>query len=218
MPDSGFAVAPMIRRCISNFTRAAADPIPPVAVEIWEKRVAQSTGAKAAPAVAGPPRSSGGVEYTPAQEQTTGFYSSKLPAPLVWPEFDQSRKPGKDASSFLDRPFDSINMIGEYPHIRSQYSILKDPHIYWDQQGRREYGEVLFDHDNFTDIWGIGPEMDPAIPRRALMRVAAYVAGLLALVAVWDPQSRVPWVIIHSSRRQKSIRLTACVFSLAQTL
>ena len=50
--------------------------------------------------------------------------------------------------------------------------------------------------DNFTDVWGIGPEMDPAVPGRALFKFAAYVAVVIGLVWIWDPESHVLWVYL----------------------
>lgn len=74
-----------------------------------------------------------------------------------------------------------------------QYATLRDPYSYWDMQGRRNYGEVVYDHDEMTDVWGIGPEMDARGPIRSWLTMAAYTLGVLGLVWLWDPQSKAPW-------------------------
>lgn len=84
-----------------------------------------------------------------------------------------------------------------------QYANLKDPYKYWDQQGnfffnyssgRRNYGEILYDHDNITDIWGIGSGAHASFARKSAYTFMAYVGLVLGLVWLWDPASQAKWV------------------------
>lgn len=65
--------------------------------------------------------------------------------------------------SFRAIEFDdqTIAPTGDYPRdIPLQWTQLKDPFKYWDQQGRRNFGEIIHDHDHFTDWLGPGPVVD----------------------------------------------------------
>ena len=67
--------------------------------------------------------------------------------PLHYPKFDQSKRSiqvtGLDSFRTINNiPFDIDSPIGNYPRLQQQWTSLKDPLHYWDQQGRRNYGEV----------------------------------------------------------------------------
>jgi hypothetical protein len=60
--------------------------------------------------------------------------------------------------------------------------------------GRRNYGELIYDHDNFTDIWGTGPaEFDASIARKSLYTMAGWVGLVFGLLWLWDPAKQVKW-------------------------
>lgn len=158
--------------------------------------------------------------YTPQAEAVTGFLKGadrkpyKLPAPLTWPEHDQtrpsiqelSRITNTDAStlayphggfrySYPEEAIGSVKLTkGGYPKIPEQYAVLRDPHTYWDVQGRRNYGELLSDHDNFTEVWGIGPEMNTKLPQLAMLKMMVYIVGISGLIYIWGPEGHAYWV------------------------
>lgn len=80
--------------------------------------------------------------------------------------------------SFIDLSFDDISNspIGGYPRLKNTFTALKNPNIYWDKQGRRNYGEALHEMDNFTDMMGIGVEQSPAHGLKLLAQAAGFVA------------------------------------------
>ncbi|KAJ3173135.1 hypothetical protein HDU88_004594 [Geranomyces variabilis] len=170
--------------------RAPADTKPPVAAEVW-------TAEKSTPSTPSlPPYDAGAVLshplYTPAAKPNTGI--GALHAPLKWPEYDQ-RVPSSESSGLPSPPnwhdagFDvaATAPIGDYPHVRPQFAILRDPYKYWDQQGRREYGEVLYDHDQYTEVWSIGPEVHWWQPAKHSLQLLAMVFAMGAVVHWWDP-------------------------------
>jgi hypothetical protein len=160
------------------------DHTTPVAVDLWLKK----NSAKQPDVFKHP-------QYIPLNEEATGLVNKPG---LVWPEFDQSRGVDpKKPNSYLFRPYDDneTSPIGDYPRITPQFASLRDPFKYWDQQSRRNFGEILYDHDNFTDSWGIGVEMDPAHPRKALFKFTAFFATLVGLIVLWNPEKHAPWVL-----------------------
>ncbi|KAI8904082.1 hypothetical protein EDD86DRAFT_272046 [Gorgonomyces haynaldii] len=178
---------------VRSYSKAPFDPLQKVGVELWE----ESLGAKIEPK---DPKMFEHPLYTPPTEAVTGFGTKELPKPLVWPEYDQFKKndvqfPDGGPSTVSARRFDNDeeSPIGGYPRIEPQYAVLRNPYTYWDQQGRRNYGEVLYDHDNFTDAWGIGAEQNAKFAFKSMGRVALYLAALTALIALWDPSKHAPW-------------------------
>lgn len=132
--------------------------------------------------------------YTPAAKPYTGIGPLKFP--LKYPEFDQkslssqaSGLPSPGAWRFV--PFDDAKSapIGDYPAVVPQWAQLKDPHTYWDKQGRRNYGDILYDHDNFTDYLSIGPEIHWWTPFQGFLRTCGLIALGSVLVILWNPKS-----------------------------
>lgn len=115
--------------------------------------------------------------------------------PLKWPEYDQ-KTPSMEESglpsppNWHDKGFDDAETapIGDYPRIRSQFAQLRDPFKYWDQQGRRDYGEILYDHDQYTDMWSIGPEVHWWEPFKHSVKLLGVIAAMGACVHWWDPE------------------------------
>jgi hypothetical protein len=52
--------------------------------------------------------------------------------------------------------------------------------------------------DNFTEIWGIGPEQSTTNARNALMRSVGFILAIAGMVYVWDPASHRQWVLIFN--------------------
>jgi hypothetical protein len=73
--------------------------------------------------------------------------------------------------------------------LKATYAILKDPHSYWDVQGRRNYGEIIHDQDMFTDVWGIGPEQDSSFGFKLLAQAVGFVSLVCLGVWVWNPEN-----------------------------
>ncbi|KAJ3015951.1 hypothetical protein HKX48_004290 [Thoreauomyces humboldtii] len=171
--------------------RVPAEPVKGVAAEIWSTK--QKGGALPPPSVPAqdPEAFLQHPLYTPAAKVQTGL--GPVVAPLVWPEYDQ-RTPSSESSGLPSPPnwhdagFDvaATAPIGDYPHVRPQFAQLRDPFKYWDQQGRRNYGEIMYDHDNFTEIFSIGPEVHWWQPAKHSLQFLAVVAGMAACVHWWD--------------------------------
>ncbi|KAI8927551.1 hypothetical protein BC831DRAFT_451853 [Entophlyctis helioformis] len=131
--------------------------------------------------------------YTPPLNPDTSI--GPLIKPLHYPEFDQRKNYWTDTGV---RGYDSINdyrfedpkqaLIGQYPDVTPQFATLRDPYAYWDQQGRRNFGEILYDHDNLTHIWGIGHTVHWWVPVVTSARVFGFLAFLATLVYVWDTE------------------------------
>ncbi|TPX44723.1 hypothetical protein SeMB42_g04237 [Synchytrium endobioticum] len=82
----------------------------------------------------------------------------------------------------------TINRYCDYPRdVPMQWTQLRDPYKYWDQQGRRNYGEIMYDHDNYTDFLGIGPEVHWYVPFMGMMKVFGFIALVAFGVAWYDP-------------------------------
>ena len=122
-----------------------------------------------------------------------------LQRPLHFPEWDQ-RVPSMQASglasppTWTDIPYDSPatrdSPIGPYPRLERQWTALRDPFKYWDQQGRRSYGEVLYDHDNFSDQWSPGPVEHYGGALLGTAKTFGLIGFLSFLVYLWDPESK----------------------------
>ncbi|KAJ3219152.1 hypothetical protein HDU67_002485 [Dinochytrium kinnereticum] len=166
----------------------------PSASEIWTARNspdhASSTGApeKDADALLQ------GSLYTPRSKLDISL--GPLAFPLKWPEYDQGLKPngglphigtppGYDPATF-DAPDNPPP--GGYPNIPHQWTQLKDPYKYWDQQGRRTYGDVLHRYDNLTDEWGIGPNVSPWFGLKKSAQAALLIGVVTFGVALWSPE------------------------------
>ncbi|KAJ3417445.1 hypothetical protein HDV05_003309 [Chytridiales sp. JEL 0842] len=186
------SVTPKYDRPYDPSLRTPIEPLKPVASEIWTNQRAPQKREEL------PPADSDALFahpfYTPQAKPQTGL--GPLIEPLHWPEFDQSRPttqstPGLNSPPAIkvadwDHPTDSP--IGDYPRMPIQYTALKDPFGYWDQQGRRNYGEVVHEHHNLLDEWSIGPEVSGWVHFKATMQVFAFI-GLMGFgVAVWDPE------------------------------
>jgi len=171
--------------------RAPPDTYAPAAAEIWSGITGKN-----------PPPSFKETQndyfqdslYTPPAKPYTGIGPIKFP--LKYPEFDQ--KTLSSQASGLPAPgawravsFDDPNTapIGQYPKIEPQWTQLKDPHQYWDKQGRRNYGDILYDHDNFTDYISIGPEIHWWLPFQGFLKAVGLIALGSGLVILWDPRS-----------------------------
>ncbi|KAJ3128813.1 hypothetical protein HK101_005332 [Irineochytrium annulatum] len=138
--------------------------------------------------------------YTPPQkfDLSLGHSVDKLLPPLKWPEYDQSEPSDKQRPdlyyTYGHYEFDdaSKSHIGDYPRLPMQWNALKDPYKYWDQQGRRNFGEVMQDHDHMTDEWtAAAPMMDPW-PVFRNMCITWGAIGLVAFtVAWWDPSEHI---------------------------
>ncbi|KAI8820726.1 uncharacterized protein EV422DRAFT_529901 [Fimicolochytrium jonesii] len=171
--------------------KAAPEPLRKTGVELWSEK--QAPGQEASPI---PEQDADELFshplYTPPARPQTGI--GPVQAPLKWPEWDQSL-PSHQASglpsppTYYDAGFDdpATAPIGDYPHVKPQFALLRNPFGYWDQQGRRDYGEILYDHDQFTDIWSIGPEVHWWEPFKHAAQVLAAIAGMGVLVHWWDP-------------------------------
>ncbi|TPX40572.1 hypothetical protein SeLEV6574_g06546 [Synchytrium endobioticum] len=110
--------------------------------------------------------------YIPLAQPKTGL--GPIIPPLKWPEYDQSVL--------------SAQQSGDYPRdVPMQWTQLRDPYKYWDQQGRRNYGEIMYDHDNYTDFLGIGPEVHWYVPFMGMMKVFGFIALVAFGVAWYDP-------------------------------
>jgi hypothetical protein len=137
--------------------------------------------------------------YTAPDIPSTGV--GELIYPLNMPGYDQAT-PSREASGlpnhWTDVDFDAGHPqpIGEYPVLARQWTSLRDPHTYWDKQGAREYGQVLQDHDTFTDAMGIDHEEHWSV----LLRPWAWTFGTITLMSVlvgmWDPSAHKPAVCI----------------------
>ena len=136
--------------------------------------------------------------YTPPAKVDTAIRS--LPKPLKYPDYDQIKPlwtktgvAGLDSINDhrFEKPEDSL--IGGYPKIEPQFALLRNPYAYWDQQGRRNYGEIVYDHDNLTDIWGIGPETHWYIPVVATLKTFGFLGFVSLCVYFWDSESRNPF-------------------------
>ncbi|KAJ3275155.1 hypothetical protein HDV01_001294 [Terramyces sp. JEL0728] len=181
--------------------RADPDPIFPVGFQIWEQ---QQTGKpkEYKPQVNEKEDFLVHPLYTPPAETNTGFESplDKLPKPLHFPEYDQSTPPVQKIGKDFPNGWSNVSFgnaaedpIGTYPRLEKQYAILKDAHSYWDQQDRRNYGEIVQDNDTITNIWGIGVERSMG----AYLKGLAGAAGLLGFVAfgvyLYSPEKHVLW-------------------------
>ncbi|TPX32682.1 hypothetical protein SmJEL517_g04185 [Synchytrium microbalum] len=133
--------------------------------------------------------------YIPLAQPKTGL--GTIIPPLKWPVYDQSVLSAQQSnlpspprwwySEFGNREMDPI---GDYPRdVPMQWTQLRDPYKYWDQQGRREYGEIMYDHDNYTDFLGIGPEVHWWVPFMGMMKAFGFI-GLVAFGVAWyDPSA-----------------------------
>jgi hypothetical protein len=171
--------------------KAKPDPLIPPAIELWELKHQKPVPAE--------PQTDPLFDhelYTPHATPSTRITLHK---PLHFPRYDQSKRSVQDSFTSIatidNRPFDIDPPIGEYPKLVQQWTSLKDPFGYWDRQGRRNYGEILHDMDNFTDIWSIGAEQSPTHARRALFRSVGFVLVVCGLVYAWDPAKHALWVL-----------------------
>ncbi|KAJ3286790.1 NADH dehydrogenase 1 beta subcomplex subunit 8 ndufb8 [Borealophlyctis nickersoniae] len=109
--------------------------------------------------------------------------------PLHYPEYDQSfsRIPLAlwEPHKFPDHGFEPI---GDYPNLPVQFAELRDPWKYWDQQGRRNYGEILHPKAHLIDEWSLGPFEDWKEPLKYTLQSFGYMALLCIAVVWWDPE------------------------------
>ncbi|KAL2912063.1 hypothetical protein HK105_208492 [Polyrhizophydium stewartii] len=212
----------MIARSLVRAARLSRQPLPtPVGLRAYGSYIGEGTNPKLAPperpepvaatiwtnkhVKPAPPKAESNPDdlfyhpmYTPPLKNDTAV--GPLIKPLHYPEFDQIKdywtKTGIASYDSvydlrLEKPQDSF--IGDYPKITPQYSWIRDPYAYWDQQGRRDYGEILYDHDNFTDAWGFGPTYHWYIPVVTTSRVLGALAFGAGLLYLWNPAERA-WI------------------------
>jgi len=67
-----------------------------------------------------------------------------------------------------------------------QYAELRDPYKYWDQQNRRDFGEIMYDHANTVGIMTPGPLDDGYTHYMHVLKFAAVVVGVYALFEVLE--------------------------------
>ncbi|KAJ3103360.1 hypothetical protein HDU97_010198 [Phlyctochytrium planicorne] len=168
----------------------------PSGSELWTAKNVPGYVNKGLPPAEDPDRLLDGPLYTPRAKLDVTL--GPLISPLKWPEYNQRNgRPnaglphinmlaGYDPTTYdrIDNP-----PPGGYPDIPHQWTQLKDPLKYWDQQGRREYGEVLHRYDNLSDEWGVGAEISPWYPLMKTAQVAAVIAGVTLALAWWDPEA-----------------------------
>ncbi|EGF81675.1 hypothetical protein BATDEDRAFT_34915 [Batrachochytrium dendrobatidis JAM81] len=133
-------------------------------------------------------------QYTPPPKVSTSI--GPLVGPLHMPEFDQSKQMWTETGvrswdSLADFRFENAkdSLIGDYPRIEPQFAWIRDPYSYWDQQGRRNFGEVLYDNDQFTDAWGIGPASDWWQPTVTAAVIFGFIGILVSMAYLWDTDS-----------------------------
>ncbi|KAI9340655.1 hypothetical protein DFJ73DRAFT_844616 [Zopfochytrium polystomum] len=164
--------------------RAPEDPIDLSAGELWTHR---QVGTPQATIFEDP-------LYTPPTKEQTGI--GPLLKPLHFPEYDQKRPTTKEnpkmSRLYAYRPYEFGHVddpIGDYPRLPYQWAHLRDPYKYWDQQGRRNYGEVIQDQANNADLFAYaGPAPHPGQFVRMYLQLFAAVFGVYTLIAWWDPE------------------------------
>ncbi|KAJ3119865.1 hypothetical protein HK100_000124 [Physocladia obscura] len=175
--------------------RAEADAVAPSAAELWTQRqgapAANAHQDDEADALFAHPL------YTPPAAPDVSLGPLAPGRGLQWPEFDQggllaSTNPRVPSPPRQDPGFASFDdpleaQIGAYPRVPQQFSELKDPFAYWDQQARRNYGDVLDDQFLQLNQWSHGPAPNPRIYVAAIVGVLALLAGVFAAVSAWDP-------------------------------
>ena len=186
------------------------DPLKEPASALWptEADIAESTKTHSAIPKTLPPHPSSAPDfaffqhplYIPLAQPKTGL--GPIIPPLKWPEYDQSVLSAQQSNlpspprwwyrEFGDRENDPI---GDYPRdVPMQWTQLRDPYKYWDQQGRRNYGEIMYDHDNYTDFLGIGPEVHWWVPFMGMMKAFGFIALVTFGVAWYDPSAHMYFV------------------------
>ncbi|KAI8617765.1 hypothetical protein BC830DRAFT_1112196, partial [Chytriomyces sp. MP71] len=114
---------------------------------------------------------------------------------MQWPELDQN---GLLASKVIASPpsadpklaqfEDPLHApIGAYPRITHQFTELKDPYKYWDQQGRRNYGDILHDQELQMNHLSHGPGHAPGPYVATIGGVLAGFALLFGAIHSWNP-------------------------------
>jgi hypothetical protein len=101
--------------------------------------------------------------FTPSSTPDQGL--GPMVKPLHFPEYDQSvlsfqqtGLPSPPAWEYAEIENRLDEPVGDYPRfVPMQYSLLKDPYVYWDQQNRRNFGEILYANDQMTNVWSPGP-------------------------------------------------------------
>ncbi|KAJ3212743.1 hypothetical protein HDU82_007124 [Entophlyctis luteolus] len=180
----------------ANAPAADPEPLHPSASEIWSRSQLPSQKPLSRDDVISDDDIFAHPLYTPAAKPFIGI--GKLLGPMQYPEYDQSgflagnnpnikSPPGPDVAvntfeDALEAP------IGDYPRIPHQWTELKDPFKYWDQQGRRNYGDILADQELQMNQWTHGPA---TAVRPAIIVVGGFLfamAGLFAAISAWDPE------------------------------
>ena len=139
--------------------------------------------------------------YTPIDPPHTGL--GPLISPMKWPEYDQSMLSAQQMNlptppywNYVEIEDRESAPIGDYPrHIPMQYAVLRDPFKYWDQQMRRNFGEVMYDHDEITDVWGPGPEVAWQKPLKLSLSFFTPFLILGALFYAVDLDSEPWWMV-----------------------
>ncbi|KAJ3052503.1 hypothetical protein HK097_006142 [Rhizophlyctis rosea] len=180
---------------LSQNVRAAPDRYMselPSAAELWTRR--HMTEEQKRPVI--PPIKPENVFqhplYTPLEPVPVGI--GPLVHPLKWPEYDQSKLSRQDSglrNGWYYKDFEDYTNapIGDYPVMKLQWTELKDPFKYWDQQGRRNYGDILPDNAHQTDEWSVGPLIHLDTYYESWRKIAMMLAGMVVFVLWLDPAS-----------------------------
>ncbi|KAI8814386.1 hypothetical protein BJ742DRAFT_864919 [Cladochytrium replicatum] len=170
--------------------RLPPDPIPFVGAQLYDVKRGASPKDQAPEPVESDTLLQHPMYTPPAKPQTE---LGRVDPPMHMPVYDQTPGPSQATGSptswwyveFDDR---ATAPIGDYPRdVPMQWTQLKDPHTYWDKQGRRNYGEVLYDHANFVDFMSSGPQPHPWRYLVATFHVLGTIGLIGFAVYWWDP-------------------------------
>lgn len=172
--------------------RAPEDPHVPTAPELWtQKHIG-------VPKPRTPPYDPSAIFshplYTPPS--SVDISVGPLIPPLALPEFDQSRPTlaqNPRLSKFYAYKHEQFggvdDPLGGYPRLPMQWAHLKDPYKYWDQQGRRNYGDLLYEHENLTDQMSfVGPTLDPSAFYQGVFQVFLTIGIVYTFIAYYNPE------------------------------
>ncbi|KAJ3093188.1 hypothetical protein HK102_003596 [Quaeritorhiza haematococci] len=191
--DLGISVCYSTNVRITQSLKAPPEPLKEVAAELWTREQLNLPPPAPKPEVE-PNAVLDHPLYTPPAKPQLGV--GPIVAPLRWPEYDQSMKSAQE-TGFPSPPhwwhaeFENVKEapIGDYPrNVPMQWTQLKDPFKYWDKQGRRNFGEILHDQDNFHDWLSIGPEVSWRVPFSATLQVFGAIAFMGFCISWWDPE------------------------------
>ncbi|KAJ1562329.1 Lysophospholipase D gdpd1 [Cladochytrium tenue] len=171
--------------------RAPYDELEPTAPEIWTRRQVGNPAPKFPKD--DPDALLQDPLYTPPPKEDVGI--GPMLYPLHMPEYDQTRPDAAnrpELSKFYTYKhlefFHVDDPIGDYPRLPTQWAVLKDPYKYWDQQGRRNYGEIMHDHANLLGTASfLGPAAPSGLYAKVYLKFFLAVFTVYGLVTWWDP-------------------------------